>query len=135
MKWQTNSHNAHFVLFLFLHLSVLDGYNTGCLFFCCRIMSRNYMSKNDELRRGDSLVSNNEKYKVIFQVSKPDFVFAVETFIKMHTSFTILSKSKIILMVIFCTVGGWKLCHLYGREAYLGFRHLGIRWFPPVPAE
>ncbi|XP_068604075.1 B-type lectin plumieribetin-like [Brachionichthys hirsutus] len=30
-------------------------------------MSRNYMSRNDELRRGDSLVSNNGRWKAIFQ--------------------------------------------------------------------
>ncbi|XP_017261926.1 mannose-specific lectin [Kryptolebias marmoratus] len=30
-------------------------------------MSRNYLSKNDELRRGDSLVSNNGQWKAIFQ--------------------------------------------------------------------
>lgn len=33
-----------------------------------KIMSRNYMSKNDELRKGDYLLSNNQKYKAIFQV-------------------------------------------------------------------
>ncbi|XP_042254571.1 lectin-like [Thunnus maccoyii] len=30
-------------------------------------MSRNYLSKNDELRRGDYLVSNNREWKAIFQ--------------------------------------------------------------------
>ncbi|XP_068438209.1 B-type lectin plumieribetin-like [Clinocottus analis] len=30
-------------------------------------MSRNYLSKNSELRRGDFLLSNNEKWKAIFQ--------------------------------------------------------------------
>ncbi|XP_069015483.1 B-type lectin plumieribetin-like [Embiotoca jacksoni] len=30
-------------------------------------MSRNFMSKNDELRRGDSLVSNNGEWKAVFQ--------------------------------------------------------------------
>ncbi|XP_068604121.1 B-type lectin plumieribetin-like [Brachionichthys hirsutus] len=30
-------------------------------------MSRNYMSKNDELRRGDFMVSNNGRWKAIFQ--------------------------------------------------------------------
>ncbi|XP_030612559.1 mannose-specific lectin-like [Archocentrus centrarchus] len=30
-------------------------------------MSRNFLSKNDELRRGDFLVSNNKEYKAIFQ--------------------------------------------------------------------
>ncbi|XP_068438128.1 B-type lectin plumieribetin-like [Clinocottus analis] len=30
-------------------------------------MSRNYLSKEDELRRGDHLVSNNGNYKAIFQ--------------------------------------------------------------------
>ncbi|XP_068160401.1 B-type lectin plumieribetin-like [Antennarius striatus] len=30
-------------------------------------MSRNYMSKNDELRKGDSLQSNNGKWVAIFQ--------------------------------------------------------------------
>ncbi|XP_013132148.2 mannose-specific lectin-like [Oreochromis niloticus] len=30
-------------------------------------MSRNFLSKNDELRRGDYLVSNNKQYKAIFQ--------------------------------------------------------------------
>ncbi|XP_013767774.1 mannose-specific lectin-like [Pundamilia nyererei] len=30
-------------------------------------MSRNFLSKNDELWRGDYLVSNNKQYKAIFQ--------------------------------------------------------------------
>nr|XP_046227500.1 mannose-specific lectin-like [Scatophagus argus] len=30
-------------------------------------MSRNFLSKNDELRRGDFLVSNNGEFKAIFQ--------------------------------------------------------------------
>ncbi|XP_037613234.1 lectin-like isoform X2 [Sebastes umbrosus] len=30
-------------------------------------MSKNYLSKNDELRKGDSLVSNNEQFKAVFQ--------------------------------------------------------------------
>ncbi|XP_035765544.1 mannose-specific lectin-like isoform X1 [Neolamprologus brichardi] len=30
-------------------------------------MSRNFLSKNDELRRGDYLVSNNKQFKAIFQ--------------------------------------------------------------------
>ncbi|XP_074477497.1 B-type lectin plumieribetin-like [Sebastes fasciatus] len=30
-------------------------------------MSRNYLSKNDELRKGDSLVSNNGEFKAVFQ--------------------------------------------------------------------
>ncbi|XP_074477780.1 B-type lectin plumieribetin-like [Sebastes fasciatus] len=30
-------------------------------------MSRNYLSKNDELRKGDSLVSNNREFKAVFQ--------------------------------------------------------------------
>ncbi|XP_034003925.1 mannose-specific lectin-like [Trematomus bernacchii] len=30
-------------------------------------MSRNYLSKGDELRRGDSLVSNNGEFKAVFQ--------------------------------------------------------------------
>lgn len=36
--------------------------------FASEIMSRNYMSKNDELRKGDYLLSNNQKHKAIFQV-------------------------------------------------------------------
>merc|ERR1712212_1106 len=31
------------------------------------IMSRNYLSKNDELRKGDFLISNNREWKAIFQ--------------------------------------------------------------------
>ncbi|XP_073344693.1 B-type lectin plumieribetin-like [Pagrus major] len=30
-------------------------------------MSRNYLSKNDELRKGDYLISNNREYKAVFQ--------------------------------------------------------------------
>ncbi|XP_030629356.1 mannose-specific lectin-like [Chanos chanos] len=30
-------------------------------------MSRNYMSREDALRKGDSLMSNNREYKAIFQ--------------------------------------------------------------------
>ncbi|XP_053180640.1 B-type lectin plumieribetin-like [Scomber japonicus] len=30
-------------------------------------MSRNYLSKNDELRRGDYMMSNNGQWKAIFQ--------------------------------------------------------------------
>ncbi|XP_020489333.2 B-type lectin plumieribetin [Labrus bergylta] len=30
-------------------------------------MSRNFLSKNDELRKGDYLISNNGEYKAIFQ--------------------------------------------------------------------
>ncbi|XP_018556250.1 uncharacterized protein LOC108899979 isoform X1 [Lates calcarifer] len=30
-------------------------------------MSRNFLSKNDELRRGDYLISNNREFKAIFQ--------------------------------------------------------------------
>ncbi|KAJ8336916.1 hypothetical protein SKAU_G00381360 [Synaphobranchus kaupii] len=30
-------------------------------------MSRNYMSKNDELHKGDYLRSNNKEYKAVFQ--------------------------------------------------------------------
>ncbi|XP_035510992.1 mannose-specific lectin-like [Morone saxatilis] len=30
-------------------------------------MSRNFLSKNDELRRGDFLLSNNKEWKAIFQ--------------------------------------------------------------------
>ncbi|XP_029955647.1 lectin-like [Salarias fasciatus] len=30
-------------------------------------MSRNYLSKNDELRKGDYLLSNNREFKAIFQ--------------------------------------------------------------------
>ncbi|XP_054479212.1 B-type lectin plumieribetin-like [Anoplopoma fimbria] len=36
-------------------------------------MSRNYLSKNDELRNGDFLISNNREYKAIFQ-DDGDFV-------------------------------------------------------------
>ncbi|KAI3354859.1 hypothetical protein L3Q82_004659 [Scortum barcoo] len=32
-----------------------------------KIMSRNFLSKNDELRRGDFLISNNREFKAIFQ--------------------------------------------------------------------
>uniref|UniRef100_A0A8P4GR92 Bulb-type lectin domain-containing protein n=2 Tax=Dicentrarchus labrax TaxID=13489 RepID=A0A8P4GR92_DICLA len=35
--------------------------------FCCRIMSRNFLSKDQELRRGDYLMSNNKEWKLIFQ--------------------------------------------------------------------
>ncbi|XP_028289023.1 mannose-specific lectin-like [Parambassis ranga] len=31
------------------------------------IMSRNFLSKNDELRRGDYLLSNNGEWKAVFQ--------------------------------------------------------------------
>uniref|UniRef100_A0AAQ4P1A3 Bulb-type lectin domain-containing protein n=1 Tax=Gasterosteus aculeatus aculeatus TaxID=481459 RepID=A0AAQ4P1A3_GASAC len=31
------------------------------------IMSKNYMSRNDELRQGDSLTSNNGEWKAVFQ--------------------------------------------------------------------
>ncbi|KAK6299873.1 hypothetical protein J4Q44_G00299060 [Coregonus suidteri] len=31
------------------------------------IMSRNYLSKNDELRKGDFLLSNNREWKAVFQ--------------------------------------------------------------------
>ncbi|XP_062415335.1 B-type lectin plumieribetin-like [Pungitius pungitius] len=30
-------------------------------------MSKNYLSKNDELRKGDFLVSNNREWKAVFQ--------------------------------------------------------------------
>ncbi|XP_035854117.1 mannose-specific lectin-like isoform X1 [Sander lucioperca] len=30
-------------------------------------MSRNFLSKNDELRKGDFLISNNKEYKAVFQ--------------------------------------------------------------------
>ncbi|KAJ8418700.1 hypothetical protein AAFF_G00001990 [Aldrovandia affinis] len=30
-------------------------------------MSRNYVSKNDELRKGDYLLSNNREFKAVFQ--------------------------------------------------------------------
>ncbi|KAM4606098.1 B-type lectin plumieribetin-like [Polymixia lowei] len=30
-------------------------------------MSRNYLSKNDELRKGDFLISNNREWKAVFQ--------------------------------------------------------------------
>ncbi|XP_028425491.1 mannose-specific lectin [Perca flavescens] len=30
-------------------------------------MSRNFLSKNDELRKGDFLISNNGEYKAVFQ--------------------------------------------------------------------
>ncbi|XP_061076719.1 B-type lectin plumieribetin-like [Conger conger] len=30
-------------------------------------MSRNYLSKNDELRKGDYLISNNQEFKAVFQ--------------------------------------------------------------------
>ncbi|XP_053198704.1 B-type lectin plumieribetin-like [Scomber japonicus] len=30
-------------------------------------MSRNYLSKNDELRRGDYLMSNNRQWKAVFE--------------------------------------------------------------------
>ncbi|XP_029935235.1 mannose-specific lectin-like [Myripristis murdjan] len=30
-------------------------------------MSRNYLSKNDELRKGDFLISNNREWKALFQ--------------------------------------------------------------------
>uniref|UniRef100_G3NLI3 Bulb-type lectin domain-containing protein n=1 Tax=Gasterosteus aculeatus aculeatus TaxID=481459 RepID=G3NLI3_GASAC len=33
----------------------------------CAIMSKNYMSRNDELRQGDSLTSNNGEWKAVFQ--------------------------------------------------------------------
>ncbi|TNN30613.1 Mannose-specific lectin [Liparis tanakae] len=33
------------------------------------IMSKNYLSKNDELRKGDYLMSNNGNFKAVFQVS------------------------------------------------------------------
>ncbi len=32
-------------------------------------MSKNYLSRNDELRRGDYLLSNNGQWKAVFQVS------------------------------------------------------------------
>ncbi|KAI3354858.1 hypothetical protein L3Q82_004658 [Scortum barcoo] len=31
------------------------------------IMSRNFLSKNDELRRGDFLISKNREFKAVFQ--------------------------------------------------------------------
>ncbi|MCJ8731862.1 hypothetical protein PDJAM_G00204400 [Pangasius djambal] len=33
----------------------------------CRTMSRNFLSMNDELEKGDYLLSNNREYKAIFQ--------------------------------------------------------------------
>nr|BAE79275.1 lily-type Lectin [Nuchequula nuchalis] len=30
-------------------------------------MSKNYLSKNDELRKGDFLISNNRQFKAVFQ--------------------------------------------------------------------
>ncbi|XP_061094969.1 B-type lectin plumieribetin-like [Conger conger] len=30
-------------------------------------MSQNYLSKNDELRRGDYIISNNREFKAVFQ--------------------------------------------------------------------
>ncbi|KAM6908546.1 B-type lectin plumieribetin-like isoform 1-T2 [Lycodopsis pacificus] len=30
-------------------------------------MSKNYLSKNDELRKGDTLMSNNRQWKAVFQ--------------------------------------------------------------------
>lgn len=58
--------------------------------FVSEIMSRNYMSKNDELRKGDYLLSNNEKYKAIFQVIIDIYIYIYV----MYTSFTTLSGSK-----------------------------------------
>lgn len=35
---------------------------------CSDIMSRNFLTSGDELRKGDFLMSNNKQYKAVFQV-------------------------------------------------------------------
>lgn len=78
-RWQTGETNtrlwvSHFsfsrifrCIFKYCLLFLAKG-TTRPLFFRCRTMSRNYLSKNDELRRGDYLLSNNREWKAIFQV-------------------------------------------------------------------
>lgn len=51
-------------------------------------MSKNQLSQNESLRKGDYLVSNNGEWRAILLVSKPDYL------IKIQTLFTILSKIK-----------------------------------------
>lgn len=40
-----------------------------CLILHFRIMSRNFVSMNEELQRGDYLLSNNGEWKAVFQVT------------------------------------------------------------------
>uniref|UniRef100_A0A671XZL8 Mannose-specific lectin-like n=2 Tax=Sparus aurata TaxID=8175 RepID=A0A671XZL8_SPAAU len=49
-----------------LLFSVSQRYNTG-FSFCYRIMSQNALLKNEELQRGEHLVSNNGRWKAVFQ--------------------------------------------------------------------
>ncbi|KAF4071836.1 hypothetical protein AMELA_G00267470 [Ameiurus melas] len=41
--------------------------NARKLHFLRRTMSRNFLSMNEELQKGDFLISNNRKYRAIFQ--------------------------------------------------------------------
>lgn len=69
-KTKFNSQNVFSLIF-----SVPQRYDTA-FSFCCRIMSKNTLLKNEELQRGEHLMSNNGRWKAVFQVSKLDyFVF------------------------------------------------------------
>ncbi|TKS87576.1 hypothetical protein D9C73_021700 [Collichthys lucidus] len=45
-------------------------------------MSRNYVSKNDELRRGDYLISNNGQWKAVFERSDPVMQYPIIFFLQ-----------------------------------------------------
>ena len=55
-----------------LLFSISQRYNAGYSFHC-RTMSKNTLLKNEELQRGEYLMSNNGRWKAVLQVSKPDF--------------------------------------------------------------
>nr|BAD90686.1 skin mucus lectin [Lophiomus setigerus] len=57
-------------------------------------MSRNYMSKNDELRAGDYLMSNNGEWKAVFQDNGNFVIYGWTPTWASNT----------------CEVGGYRLC-------------------------
>ncbi len=62
-------------------------------FFLYRIMSRNFLSKNDELRKGDYLISNNREFKAVFQVSNSEYWCTQDTYRDAWYMYTELYKS------------------------------------------
>lgn len=79
-------------------------------------MSRNFLSMNDELQKGDFLLSNNRKYRAVFQVELKQKI--MET--PLHFVRYLKKKNfrKISILLLFCDLEVSRLC----------FRRMGTLW-------
>uniref|UniRef100_A0A4W5NKE9 Bulb-type lectin domain-containing protein n=1 Tax=Hucho hucho TaxID=62062 RepID=A0A4W5NKE9_9TELE len=72
-------------------------------------MSRNFLSKNDELRKGDFILSNNREWKAVFQVCY--FNMSI-----VNISLSLYSSEDSPMWHTNTSKPSWKMCRIHLKD-------------------